>query len=484
MTDASLDPSGAASALAPAAPQTPGRAATTIYVDTNCFIHLRDLKDLPWREVFPDASAIEIVVAPVVIDELDRFKMDREGRKRDRSRLALRTIESASAAESLTLSLRSAPLPVALRISTGPAIDWGAYTHLDPTRPDDQLVAAALSDPGPGPAHLLSFDTGPLIRARIAGLHAVRSPETWQLADQPDAAAEETNRLRRENAALLAGRPTVSIRFTRPNAEPPLQVTRRLPDLPPLSAGIQAALLDASLARHPKQDVVATANENSFMPHNFLDGGITRAQVAEYGSDYRAFVRDTKAFLAELHERVSVAMGLVQVGFTLTNESPVTATNIKVEVRSRGAYLVEDLNRLQFLALDGPKPPDLPEERGYLPLTTTWRDLQIGPRDPTAFEAYEESDGSRVAFHCPEFRPARSWASKVWLHSGDDGALDAALEFDIDALNLPAPVHLEGRIVTDADNPITDWTDPSVLERLPTWMARIIGEASPMEPAP
>lgn len=452
------------------------RQPTVVYVDTNCFIHLRDLKDLPWKEVFREAEAIEIVVAPVVIDELDRFKMDRDGRRRDRSRLALRTIEAASAAPGLIAPLRESPLPVSLRISTGHGFDWSAYPSLDPTRADDQLVASALADRSEPRASLLSFDTGPLIRARIAGLNAVRSPEAWQLPDQPDAAAEEANRLRRENAALLAGRPTVSIRLSRPDSDNPLVVTRRPPRLPPLSVETQNLLVEARLRRHPKQGVSATARENSFVPHTLLDGGITRHQVAEYESDYRAFIRDTKAHIAALHEHVATAMDLVQVGFVLTNDSPVMAANIKVEVTSRGAYLVDDLKSLPFLTLSGPEAPDPPEESSFPTLHSTLRDLQTGPRDPTAFDTFEESDGTRVAFHCPEFRPQRSWTKAVWLYGGEAAPLDAFLAFDIGASNLPAPVHLEGHILADMANPITDWADPSVVERLPKWMIDIIGQ--------
>lgn len=72
------------------------RPRFTAYVDTNRFIHRGDLKDLPRQERFAGAGIIERVVAPVVVDELDQLKMDREGRRRDRARVAQRLIEQAS----------------------------------------------------------------------------------------------------------------------------------------------------------------------------------------------------------------------------------------------------------------------------------------------------------------------------------------------------------------------------------------------------
>ncbi len=52
----------------------------SVFVDTNVFIHLHDLKDLPWHETPPSHDWIEIVVALPVIEELDLKKVDRNNR--------------------------------------------------------------------------------------------------------------------------------------------------------------------------------------------------------------------------------------------------------------------------------------------------------------------------------------------------------------------------------------------------------------------
>jgi hypothetical protein len=103
------------------------RPDQTLFVDTNCFIHLRDLKDLPWRSLFADARWVEIVVAPIVIEELDRFKVDRDGRRRDRSRKALNLIEAASGEPNFRLSLRDDPIKVSLRVANAPPAGLGYF---------------------------------------------------------------------------------------------------------------------------------------------------------------------------------------------------------------------------------------------------------------------------------------------------------------------------------------------------------------------
>lgn len=115
-----------------------------IFVDTNCFIHLRDLKDLPWGALFSDARWIDIVVAPIVIEELDRFKDDRNGRRRDRARSALNLIEAASTQSGFRLLLKETPIKISLRIANQPRVDWGNLPLLDSARSDDQLVASVI----------------------------------------------------------------------------------------------------------------------------------------------------------------------------------------------------------------------------------------------------------------------------------------------------------------------------------------------------
>jgi hypothetical protein len=72
-----------------------------LFIDTNGFLQVRDLKDLPWTEVFVGAKHIDIMVAPRVIEELDRHKTstinaDEIGRDRHYSLLKERLWKRAS----------------------------------------------------------------------------------------------------------------------------------------------------------------------------------------------------------------------------------------------------------------------------------------------------------------------------------------------------------------------------------------------------
>lgn len=93
-------------------PPSPVADAIAVVVDCNCFIQLRDLKDLPWRDLFPGVKRIEILVTPSVISELDKKKVDTKDRVRNRARAALKLIDAASEADPMRLELRGEPMHI------------------------------------------------------------------------------------------------------------------------------------------------------------------------------------------------------------------------------------------------------------------------------------------------------------------------------------------------------------------------------------
>lgn len=444
---------------------------TRAYIDTNCFIHLRDLKDLPWSDLLEDASEIELVVAPVVIDELDRLKTNREGkRRRDRSRAALDLLEAASIEPGHVVPLKIGPKSLTLRLLQGRRIDWDRWPDLDPARADDQLVASALDDDYEGQVVLVSFDRGPLIRARMSGLKAFASPASWQLPDEADEETREVARLRRELIAAQATRPTLVCTFAHMDGNGIIQ--QILPQLPPLSAQVQEGLMSELVHRFPKARLRATGSDLYDLPMISGYSGVGDREVKKYSSDYAAFVAKARDTFANLHNRVMEGMRFVQVTYHLENSSQVTAPKLLVRYRANGEYLlVVKESTLESLggapcAFD---PPDVPRERYISPLAG----LHQRDRDPTGFYWLDQPDADgNATLKCDEFRAGRRWSDTVWaLVDPSQPTLD--LDIHVSATNLAAPVHLTPRIeVREVD---ADWSEPRVLERLPAWVAEVLG---------
>ncbi len=200
----------------------------TIFVDTNAFIQLRDLADLPWRELLSDADHVAIMVARPVIEELDRFKVSAKMRLRDRSRRALAMIDEAAEAEGRTTGLREQPIRVTLTIAPRRRPDWTAYPDLDESSNDDRPVIAAAEFFGG--AELLSHDSGPRLSAKDAGLITHAAPASWLLPEQQTDERRKLTQAKRDLKAALDPRPAVRISFpdAAGGAIPHLSPTRSL----------------------------------------------------------------------------------------------------------------------------------------------------------------------------------------------------------------------------------------------------------------
>jgi len=185
----------------------------TLFIDTNAFLQLRDLKDLPWRDLFPNVQAFDLMVAHCVIEELDKQKTGTKKRRRDRARAALKLIENASSHEpDFALVLRDDPVRVRVVISRAPLFNWATHPDLDPASADDRLVAEAASF-GSG-AEVFSHDTGPRIRARtIFKIRAYEPLADWLLPAEQTDDQRKITQLERDLERALSRSPKIVAGF-------------------------------------------------------------------------------------------------------------------------------------------------------------------------------------------------------------------------------------------------------------------------------
>jgi hypothetical protein len=372
----------------------------------------------------------------------------------------------------MRVQLRDKPTAVWLAVAQGPRVDWSAYPRLDATRPDDQLVAAALTEPGDGPAELFSFDAGPLIRARMAGLAAHRSPESWALPPQQDPAEREVARLEQELATAKATRPILKARFV--DAADDGTIRLLLPDLPPLPDALQERLLAEVQRQLPCEDVVADSPGPYGLGMSL--GSISQAAVDRYYNEYTRFLDAYRRQFAELHELMGKALRFAEVRYEISNESHVTAARLRLALTSTDSmFLFSGRSEVEQYggALPRIERPSAP--RGAYDVSHLHHNLfhnREPRRDPTGFYWLERPKGrSAAVLTCDEFRPEQSYCNSV-LALRNDAPGEARVELKISATNLAKPITVSAAVSYDAQ-PAT-WQAPEVLRRLPDWMAEII----------
>jgi hypothetical protein len=437
-----------------------------LFTDTNGFLQVRDLKDIPWSDLFPGVQTVDVMVAPRIIEELDRQKTSTNQRRRNRARLALQLIEKASQEADLAFLLKDKPVRVRIVISTAPRFDWTEHPILDPAKPDDQLVAEALSF-GKG-AELFTHDAGPRIRARVAKIQAYEPLADWLLPAEQTDDQRKITKLERDLEQALSRSPRIVAGFD--NIDESTSELRLIrPVLQPLDPQLAYRLADEYLARHPRTSLAST---NSRMLLQF--GGISESEAQRYRSEYSTFEGNVRDYYVNLHKHVERIGTAVEIGHFVRNESGVTAEGLRIEfdLEGNGWLLADREDAEQYLgSLRLPEPPEEPRSpldslNFRFPHIPTLRDT-LQPRDPVFFYWFDRPEhmATHSALQCQEFRATRDYHDELFVLTANCLPVELALRLHVSAANLPAPVHVSAKVIISEQ--AVEWGDPVVQAILP-----------------
>ena len=447
-------------------------STTRVFIDTNCFIHLRDLKDLPWQEIFDSSQSVQIMIASTVIAELDSFKFGKDRRKRNRARSALELIERASSKRDGILLKKDRSIEIRICVLPNTIVDWSELPGLDKAKPDHQLLANAISD---GDAALLTHDTGLRIAARTHEVQAFGPPKGWLLPDETTDEQREIQRLKKELAEALSTRPKI-----RAGLQSSLDLhTARLdfivPVLDPLSDAARSELINNYLQRHKKFRVGSA--HAAVIDHFALLSGYGKPEVERYNREFQKFEDEVAAFFSELPKRLREAGRILKIRYELKNDSTVAAQGLRIDTRLSSEMVFCPGDR-QAASVTPPDPPDKPELRPLTnnPFTPNATVLFPGAhdhqRDPAGFYWIERPQfgASYSALQCEDFRPTRIWRGQATVWVRDTLPCDCSANIEISATNLPAPLTLTANIKVHERR--MSWDDPDLPTFIP-WITEV-----------
>ena len=436
-----------------------------LFADTNIFIQLRDLEDLPWRELFPKARRIDIIVSRAVTEELDRLKNSTNGRRRNRARLAYRMLNDALKNPGLILDLPHRSIGLRLIVAMGPVPDWSTLPTLNPNKPDDQLVAEAKCFGGD--VVLFAHDIGPRVSALRIGLPAVEPPQSWLLSDEETEDKKKIRQLERALDRAMSAFPSIVASFGSLDV-PKERFEFIAPVLSPLTSEMRGRLVASYLDRHPRKRMEERLSGRS---DEFTLHARRGDTASSYNDKLREFEISVETYFSRLHVTMFRARRAVPVEYAVMNDSGVAAQSLRIEVRLDGGVVlfVDEEDASSALGLE--KPPVLPAfEYGRGPFDQIRMANEISlelsrPRDPTGFYwiAKPKGEAAENALQCADFRATRLWESDIWLRPRDKQPFTVTME--VSATNLPAPVVRTASVSLEAKQ--LDWSDPIVKEILP-----------------
>tara|TARA_R110000850_G_scaffold136540_1_gene257720 strand:- start:1579 stop:3009 length:1431 start_codon:yes stop_codon:yes gene_type:complete len=465
-----------------------------IFIDTNGFIQFFDLQQLNWKEALPDAEEIIVLVSGVVIEELDQHKNSSNQRRRDRARSALRMIEAASEQVDLMLLLRQKAPKVILKIHVGPRPDWESLPDLDPSRNDDKLVADAITfnterknalSTLEGSATILSHDTGPRIRARIAKLTAIAPPKGWLLPPDKSDDQIKVKALERALANAQNAKPQLTLRVTTELEDDAVTFPKTL--LPPLGSDLVSRLSEIYLSQHSMIHL-SPSSQPAYLIQ--FGGGMSYLQsdVDNYERAFKAFEYSVPSFFESLHETLSHRCDLFSINYLIENIGSISAKDFICDVRVTGDFvLLRDRKDGEewVRSLNPPKVPPIPKKkRAGFPYFDEERLLQSmrrqqaiaavdRPKNATEMKWINRPEDNRCRYGCDDFRPGRTYEDEVVLYANGVVPHSGEVLLEISSEHHATITH---RIKIHAIEQEAKWKDLEKNDGIPLSLRTILAE--------
>jgi len=442
-----------------------------VFPDTNVFVQCKQLQALSWSDLGPYENIILMVTRPVIA-EVDRQKAG-SGKLARRARLANGLFAKFLLEDHVSIKTQGdgPSVVVSLGQDLEPSAELNGdmnYSHVD-----DLLVgiAHAYQKNTAAKVLFLSYDTGPLLRAKRVGVPFQRVPEAWLLTAENDEHERKIQDLEAQLRELSSAEPKCTISFEGESWT--FTYRKHLA----LSDSETSTLMNILIENNPiTTDFTSKEPERrgigSIAPYMLSSRFMppTDREIRKYNESYHGWVDDCERFLKNLHSELDRRDRDIIVTTLLSNEGNRPAEDVVVRFDVVGAEFGilsptvqddEDEQRCTEL----PSPPSPPEGKYLSPLahltdfTSLGFDTSIlgadrllstdifskNNRDANDFYwkfGKPKSPADKVEFECKQWRhQAGNEEFRLRLVSiGPEKLLRGALHVTVSAANLRAPV--------------------------------------------
>ena len=423
---------------------------TTAFIDTNILMHYRRVQEIDWPKVI-GTQCITIVIAPVVVRELDAHKFDHASakiRKRVRELLVeFRSMFGNSAAVELRRS-------VTLQFLVGDAdLDFPSH-GLRREVNDDWLIASMIeyrSKHEGADVVLVAADFGLELKARAAGFRVFVPPEEARLPEDLDVAERRIRQLEREAATLRNRLPDLRLsladdailRLSVPeSSEPEISVADRLAEIrhrypirvapDEVSRTVRTQTLGQLLKGGAKVNLEALAGPDEYKRYN--------RDVGRYLVEYEQYLEALVAYCQRRARRIELTI-------QLHNDGGAPADDIDIHMHFPNGF---ELWRLADEPAE-PAEPEAPLPLGYIrpmldPLShitfpSMLNQSLVSPPSNVSAPDIRKSNSYDVTQHVRNLKHGYSCPLETYVVIFDSPAAVHSFEisYSISAANLPTP---------------------------------------------
>ena len=338
---------------------------TYVFIDTNIFIHFRDFEEIDWPSVTGKQGAITLLIAPIVIDELDKHKYNFNKKIANRVKKLLPRIEAI-------LENKSSCRYVVHYIPSRPMDETFSDNKLNRKEQDDSLLATIIefqnsvtTNNGDAVVYVTN-DVGPRLKARTLGIETIKLADDYQLPTELDDTEKENKALQKELADLKNKVPVIKLLFHSNlnllTVKPISDILGKREVVDREMAKIKAEYLP--LVYYPATNEKSDNTLFNLMNNSFI--ALSEEQVEKYNKELLQFYASYETYFASVYNNYSFRHNSLEIQLVLQNTGTTPAIDIDVNLHfPDGFEIVEQSGLLKIQPK--PKPPYKPKNRLDIP---------------------------------------------------------------------------------------------------------------------
>lgn len=359
----------------------------SLFLDTNIFLHFVFFDEIPWNELVNDDY--RIIIAPVVIAELDKQKRHHVSKIASRAKSVLNKVEF------ILEHPNSYPLDY---LTSRPHEQTFDKFNLYSSEQDDSLLASIkeYTESKEGTRVLLvTHDTGPFLKAISLGIDAIKMDERFLMPSEKSDEQKEIEKLRKELNGFKNAIPKLSLSFVggtnvlTADMNPMDETVENY-----LSKRFLAEIGDLSALEYIDEDTFrkitvekikasSDLREKSALQALLISPfpTLSKEQVDEYNRDLKSYQENYHSYLSQCFARERIISLSLLINLQLDNSGTSPADDIDVQLHFPDGFKLMEESDLPKDA-HKPRPPYRPRHRFDFNLGDTWGAVRNWPRGP------------------------------------------------------------------------------------------------------
>jgi rRNA-processing protein FCF1 len=327
-----------------------------IFLDTNILVHYKEIEQIDWLRIIGDNSC-EIIVAPIVIDELEQLKIKNKASVRKVKKL-LNEIEDYS--NRVKNEIRTNVF-VSILFEKPKQITYDNY-GLNFNEQDHRLFATVLEYKDAYKERqiiLISNDTGVRIRAKHYRINALKLPEENKLPEESDPDVVKIRELEIEIRKLKLKIPKPLVTFDNGKDFIQFKIFTRDINWDRFIEEKMAEIISSYPRLEKKKELYDDPNK-IFLPVSSIFSDLSKEQIDDYSTSLISYFEKYKDYLNKLCLYYKRDLLSVIFSFILFNDGNTPAEVIDILFHFPDGFQLFDYDEFQDIP-QKPIPPKKPK---------------------------------------------------------------------------------------------------------------------------